>query len=74
MIDRRVLIALVTTALLVPMVVLILQGVGKLLLALGDATGALWLDRIALAGGIVWAIDLLVMLIVVAINSLDRSE
>lgn len=73
-IDRRVLVALVTAAMLMPMVVLILLGVGKLLTALGDATGAVWLDRIALVGSILWAVDLLLMLIVVAINSLDRSE
>lgn len=74
MIDRKVLVGLVTAAVLTPMVVLIVLGVSKLLMALGDTAGALCLDRIALCGGVLWGIDLVVLLIVLGINSLDRVE
>ena len=61
-------------AIIVPMIVLLLLGAGKLLAAMGDLVGAAWLDRLALAGGVWWAIDLVLLLVVLGVNAIDRPE
>ena len=73
-IARKVLIGLLVAAIIVPMVVLVLLGVGKLLAAMGDMAGALCVDRLALAGGVFWGIDLILLLLALGMNAADRSE
>ena len=65
---------LLLAAIVVPMVVLVLLGVGKLLATMGDLTGATWLDRLALAGGMIWGIDLILLLLALSVNAVDRPE
>ena len=47
-----------------PISIAIILAVGRLLAAAGDDIGARVLDRIALAGGIIWAIDLISLITV----------
>jgi hypothetical protein len=61
---------LLVAALVLPMAVLMLLGVGRLLAALGDQLGSAVLDRIGLAGGLLWLLDLVCLLLVVAIQIL----
>lgn len=70
MISRPVLAILVTAACILPVAIAILLGVGRLLGAMEDAAGAAVLDRVALAMGILWAVDLVCLLVAQGINSL----
>jgi hypothetical protein len=69
-ISRTALAILVTTACVVPVAIAIVVGVGRLLGAMQDAAGAAVLDRLALALGILWAINLVCLLVAQGINSL----
>ena len=44
---------------MLPISIAVVLAVGRLLAVAGDDLGARVLDRIALAGGIIWAIDLI---------------
>lgn len=74
MIPQRVLGWLVIAALALPIVISVLVAVGRLLAAMQDAAGAAVLDRLALAGGIVWAVSLIVLVIVLGIQSLGQER
>ncbi len=67
---RRLLIPLVIASLGLPIVLVLLLATARLLAALGDAGGALVVDRIALAGGILWAADLVTLVILQSITGL----
>ena len=54
-------------ALALPLLITVLIGLGRLLAALGDAGGALGVDRAALATGVAWIMSLIGM---VVLNSL----
>jgi uncharacterized membrane protein YhaH (DUF805 family) len=69
-ISRRALTILVTTACVLPIAIAVLLAVARLLGAMEDTAAAAVLDRVALAAGIVWAIDLVCLLLAQGINSL----
>ena len=70
---RHALAGLLAVALVLPIAELVMQGLARLLAAMGDNAGAVVLDRISLAGGIVWTIDLIALLLVLAIRALPRE-
>jgi hypothetical protein len=70
---RNALSVLLATALVLPIAELVMLGLARLLAAMGDQAGAVVLDRISLAGGIVWTVDLVALLLVLAIRSLPRE-
>ena len=70
MISRTVFAILVAAACILPVAIAIVLAVGRLLGAMQDASGAAVLDRVALAIGILWAIDLVCLLVAQGINSL----
>lgn len=70
MVSKRVLTILVTVAAVLPVAIAIVLAVGRLLGAMKDEAGAAALDRIALAIGILWAINLICLLVAQGINSL----
>ena len=74
MISRRVLAVLVTAACILPVAIAIVLAVGRLLGAMQDAAAAAVLDRVALAIGILWAIDLVCLLVAQGINSLGPPD
>lgn len=73
MISRRSLNLLVTVGCLLPIALVIVLGVARLLGAMEDASGALVLERIALGLGIVWGIDLVVLLLALGIRTLEST-
>lgn len=73
MLLRNALSILLATALVLPIAELVMLGLARLLAAMGDQAGALVLDRISLAGGILWMVDLVLLLLVLAIRSLPRE-
>ncbi|MEX2113744.1 MAG: hypothetical protein WD845_11195 [Pirellulales bacterium] len=74
MISRRILTVLLAIGCVAPVAIAIVVGVARLLGAMDDAAGALALERVALALGIVWAISLVCLLLALAINVLGPPE
>lgn len=73
MITRRALNLLVTIGCLLPIALVIVLGVARLLATMQDTGGAAVLDRIALGLGMVWGIDLVVLLLALGIRALDAA-
>lgn len=79
-ISSRIVLLLIAAALLLPITICVVLGVGALLAAMGDSLGGCVLSRIALGGGILWVIDLICLVLVLAIGTLrgpdepDESE
>jgi hypothetical protein len=73
-ISRRVLTVLVTSACVLPVAIVILLAVARLLSAMKDTDAAAVLDRVALAVGILWTIDLVCLLVAQGINSLGPGD
>lgn len=70
MISRRILTILVTAGCALPVAMVIVLAVARLLVAMHDDSAATVLDRIALATGVVWLVDLACLLLAQGINSL----
>jgi hypothetical protein len=73
-ISRRVLTMLVTAACVLPIAIVVVLAVGRLLGAMQDTDAAAVLDRIALAIGIVWAINLVCLLLAQGISALEKPS
>lgn len=69
-----VVLLLLVGALMLPVAISLLFGLGRLLAAMGDSVGGAVLDWIALAAGILWSLDLVGLILVQAINSLAGSD
>jgi hypothetical protein len=59
-------VRLLATAVLLPAAIVVLSAFGRLLRAMGDAAAGLFLDRVALTGGVIWILVLLGLLLAVA--------
>jgi len=69
-VPRWAVMLLIAGLVLLPIAVLVIWAFGVLLAAMGDAIGGGVLVRIALAGGILWAIDLIGLVLALGLNSL----
>jgi hypothetical protein len=67
---KRIIIALLSATLFLPIAEMVMLGLARLLTAMGDETGALALDRIALGGGALWLLALIALVVVVALQTL----
>ena len=67
-------LALIVAAILLPITICVVVGVAALLEAMGDQWGGAVLLRIALAGGILWIIDLICLVLVLAIGTLRGPD
>ncbi len=74
LITPRFLPALVAGAILLPISICVVLGVAWLLEAMGDPSGGAVLRRIALAGGVAWIIDLIVLLLALAVSNLHGVD
>lgn len=70
MVPRRAIAVLVIAGLVLPIVVAVTTAAARLLVAMQDLAGGAVLDRIALATGILWAVDLISLVVVLGINAL----
>lgn len=61
---------LIGVTIVLPIILCVVLGVAALLDAMGDTAGGGVLHRIALAGGILWVVDLIGLVLVLAINTL----
>jgi hypothetical protein len=74
LIPNPALYLLVSGAVLMPLAITVVLGVGGLLSAMGDTGGGGVLSRVGLALGIIWAVDLIALLVVLAVRSLDDNS
>jgi hypothetical protein len=74
MIPNRIILSLIVAAVLLPITICVVFGVAALLNQMGDAVGGAVLNRIALAGGILWVIDLICVVLSLAIGSLHGPD
>ena len=74
LVPRRLVLALIVAAILLPIMLCVVLGVAGLLDAMGDSLGGLVLHRIALAGGILWIIDLICLVLVLAIGAIRGPD
>ena len=72
MIPDRIVARLIVAALALPVTLCVLFALGKLLEAMQDQTGAEVLGRVNLGLFALWAVNLVSLLIVSAINTLGR--
>ncbi len=74
LIPHRVVLALLTVAILMPIVICVVVGVAALLGGMGDIAGGAALHRVAMGGGILWVIDLICLLLVLAMGTLHGPD
>jgi hypothetical protein len=74
LVPPSVVLFLLVGALMLPVAISILFGLGRLLTAMGDSAGGTVLGWIALATGILWSLDLVGLILIQAINSLGNDE
>ena len=65
---RRLILCLVAGLIVLPIVLSVLVALARLLGAMVDATGALVLDRVSLGVGIVWLVDFVSLVLVLALE------
>ena len=70
LIPRRFVLTLISVTIFLPIILCVVLGVAALLDAMGDTVGGGVLHRIALAGGVLWVVDLIGLVLVLAINTL----
>ena len=73
-VPRVIVLLLLVGALILPVAISVLFGLAKLLAAMGDALGAAALDRVALAAGVLWVLDLVALVVVQTIESLLAED
>jgi len=71
---RRYVLLLIAGVLLLPIVAWAIVAVAAILGAMGDSSGAVWLNRMAWICGALWAVDLVCLVIVEGFNSLGDSD
>ena len=74
LVPHRIVLMLTAAAVLLPITVCVVIGVAALLDGMGDIAGGAMLHRIALLGGILWAIGLICLLLVLAIGALRGPD
>ncbi len=73
-VSSKVLLALVIAGLVLPITICVVLGLASLLEAMADAPGARVLRYVALAGGVVWIVVLVGLILVQAIHALGGSD
>ncbi len=70
----KIVLVLVVAGLILPIAICLILGLASLLGALGDAAGSVALRYVALAGGVVWIVGIVSLVLVQAISSLSGSD
>ena len=74
LVPRWALLSLTAGALLLPIIVCVMVGMGALLGAMNDIQGGIFLNRLALAGGILWTIDLICLIVALGLSTLGDDD
>lgn len=71
---RKPMTILLIAAVLTPIFVMLLLGVGRLLTAMQDADGALLLDRLALLLSVAWVGEVVALVLLLTVDSIARRQ
>ncbi|HEY4310178.1 MAG TPA: hypothetical protein VGN12_12065 [Pirellulales bacterium] len=71
---RRIILWLLAGTLFLPIAIVLILTVARLLAALEDAAGAVAFERLGLVLGIVWALAIVALTVLLALQSLTRQE
>ena len=71
---RRWTIALLAGGVLFPITLGVVLGIGGVLKAMGDVAGSVVLNRIGLALGILWVLDLIALVLLQGLNNLISNH
>ena len=74
MISRKLIIRLTFAALALPVVLVVIGGTGMLLANMCDRTGSRVLGYVTLVLGIIWVTNLVFLILVQAISSIESDE
>jgi hypothetical protein len=74
LVPKRVTLVLLVGTILLPIAIAVILGVAALLSAMGDTAGGGVLQRVALACSIVWALDLICLVLVLAIRAVNDHD
>ncbi len=72
-VPTHALLLLTAVAVVLPIAICVLLALGRLLEGMGDATGRRVLDCVSLGAGVLWAVDLVSLVLIQAVNSLVDS-
>jgi hypothetical protein len=73
-VSSRWVFVLTAAGLILPIVICVLVAAAALLNALGDAPGGVALARVALAGGILWTVELILLVLALGIRAFSSPE
>ena len=73
-VSSKVLLALLVAGLVLPIAICVVLALAFLLIAMDDPAGGRVLHYVALAGGIVWSVVLVALVLVQAIHALGQSD
>jgi hypothetical protein len=73
-IPRQIVALAIAGAVIFPIAICLFLAVASLLSAMGDASGAWALRWVGLICGIVWVLDLILLVIALAINALSKPD
>jgi hypothetical protein len=71
---RHIIALVIAMAIILPIAICLIIAVASLLSAMGDVSGGGVLRWVALACGIVWVLDLIVLLLALAVNALVETN
>lgn len=74
LISKRVLALAIAGLLLLPIAIVLVLGTASLLGAMQDAAGAMVLQRIGLALGLLWLLGLIGLLLALGVNAIDARD
>ncbi len=72
--SSTILLALIVAGLVLPITICVVLALASLLAAMGDVLGGAVLRYVALAGGVVWIVALIGLILVQAIHTYGRSD
>jgi len=71
---KRVLFILITSAIVLPIAICLVYASGALLGGLGDTAGKMVLTRVAQAGGLLWVLTLICLVLVTALGMAGNPD
>jgi len=74
LVSRKIITLLVAGILVLPVVIAVIWGMSSLLGAMNDETGEAVLRGVGLGFGILWIVNLILLLLAQAVNSLSDSD
>lgn len=74
MISKQTLLLVIAGVLLLPIAILLVLGTASLLAAMQDAAGAVVLQRVGLALGLVWLLGLIALIVLLGVNALATDN